>query len=51
MIEDLKPYPYKEDKPSGVEWSGEVPRGWKFLRGKAVFSIIDKRSETGKEEL
>jgi len=38
-------------KPSGVEWLGEIPEDWAFLRGKFYFQEIDKRSATGKEEL
>ena len=37
-------------RDSGVEWIGEVPEGWKFLRNKWCFScsksIVGKASET-----
>ncbi|MDX2134729.1 MAG: restriction endonuclease subunit S [Saprospiraceae bacterium] len=42
---------YPAYKPSGLPWLEEVPEGWTSLRGKAIFKIIDIRSETGSEEL
>ncbi len=45
----LRPYPAYQD--SGVPWLGEVPAHWEVRRAKMVFRGIDKRSETGKEEL
>lgn len=49
MIAGLKPYP--EYKTSDEEWLSFLPAHWKKLRGKFLFSEIDERSKTGKEEL
>ncbi len=49
MIADLKPYP--EYKASGLPWLEGLAPGWRILRGKGVFSAVDVRSKTGKEEL
>lgn len=49
MIADLKPY--QEYSESGLTWLDAVPVGWKCLRGKSVFSMIDERSKVGTEEL
>ncbi len=49
MIDKLKPY--TEYKESGLPWLGGIASGWRTLRGKGVFSAVDVRSETGKEEL
>jgi type I restriction enzyme, S subunit len=38
-------------KPSGVESLADVPAHWEVRRGKFVFSCVDVRSNTGKEEL
>ncbi|WP_294052933.1 restriction endonuclease subunit S, partial [Thiolapillus sp.] len=38
-------------RDSGVEWIGEVPVHWTVQRAKFLFREIDKRSETGEEEL
>jgi type I restriction enzyme S subunit len=49
MIEDLKPYP--EYKDSGLPWLGDVPAHWEIKRGKSYLKAIDKRSNSGEEEL
>ena len=49
MIEDLKPYP--EYKDSGLPWLGEVAAHWGIKRGKSYLRAIDKRSNSGKEDL
>ena len=49
MIADLKPYP--EYKESGLIWLGQIPNHWKLKRAKSIFECVDKRSNTGKEEL
>ncbi|MDA3916548.1 MAG: restriction endonuclease subunit S [Deltaproteobacteria bacterium] len=38
-------------RDSGVEWIGEIPRHWKMKRAKYLFTEVDERSTTGKEEL
>ena len=43
--------PYPEYKSSGVEWLGDVPRGWSPLKGKYIFDNIVKLSISGNEEL
>ncbi|PPK75170.1 type I restriction enzyme S subunit [Methylobacter tundripaludum] len=42
---------YPEYNHSGVEWLGKIPRDWKVLRGKFVFSEYGERSEFGDEIL
>lgn len=42
---------YVEYRDSGVEWLGEIPHGWKVLRGKYVFQEFRERSTTGEEVL
>ena len=49
MIADLKPY--AEYKESGLIWLGQIPNHWKLKRAKSIFECVDKRSNTGKEEL
>jgi type I restriction enzyme S subunit len=49
MIDGVKPYPQYEEP--GLVWLDRLPVGWKTLRGKGVFSTLDVRSETGKEEI
>ena len=49
MIDGLRPYPTY--KGSGLPWLERLPRGWRMLRGKGVFSALDVRSKMGKEEL
>ncbi|MFH1122901.1 MAG: restriction endonuclease subunit S, partial [Pseudomonadota bacterium] len=49
MIDGLKPY--LEYKASGLPWLDHIPIGWKILRGKSVFHVLDVRSESGKEEI
>ena len=49
MIGKLKPYLAYKD--SGIPWLGRVPAHWHVLRAKRLFSCIDIRSSTGKEEL
>ena len=49
MIEDLKPY--SEYKDSGLPWLGEVPVHWEIKRGKSYLRAINKRSNSGEEEL
>jgi len=36
---------------SGVEWIGQIPAHWKVKRTKYLFTEVDERSTTGKEEL
>ena len=43
--------PYPAYKPSGVEWLGDIPEGWRALRGKNVFREINERSVHGSETL
>ncbi len=38
-------------KDSGVEWIGEIPVHWDIKRATYVFSEVDERSQSGKEEL
>ena len=41
--ENGKPYPwrrYPAYKPSGVEWLGEVPESWNFMRFRFIFEIL-----------
>ena len=38
-------------KDSGVEWLGEIPKHWEVNKLKYIFNEINKRSETGEEEL
>lgn len=49
MIEALPPY--KETRDSRFEWLGAVPAHWEVRRAKTIFSTIDRRSQTGEEEL
>ena len=49
MIEGLKPY--AEYKESGLPWLGKVPAHWVTKRGKSYMTAIDRRSQSGKEEL
>jgi len=49
MMAELKPYP--EYEASGLPWLKGLAPGWRILRGKGVFSAVDIRSQTGKEEL
>lgn len=49
MISDLKSYPkYKE---TGLPWLGQVPEHWTIKRGKSYLTTVDKRSQSGHEEL
>lgn len=41
MIDGLKPYPAMKD--SGVPWLGEVPKHWRVLPNRAVFSEVRER--------
>lgn len=41
MIRDLKPYPAMKD--SRVPWLGEVPKHWRVLPNRAVFSEVKER--------
>ena len=45
----MKPYPAY--KPTGLAWLPEVPREWEMLRGKNLFSVVNERSESGREKL
>lgn len=45
----LKPYP--EYKKAGVSWIGRIPSHWPEKRAKYYFKEIDKRSQTGDEEM
>lgn len=38
-------------KPSGIDWLGDIPEHWESTKAKWIFTEIDERSSTGKEEL
>lgn len=38
-------------KDSGVEWIETIPEDWEIVRGKALFTEVNNRSEDGSEEL
>ena len=38
-------------KHSGIEWIGEIPKGWNVARIKTIFKERTELSETGKEKL
>ena len=38
-------------KDSGIEWLGEIPAHWDVVRNKVIFTEVNDRSESGKEEL
>ena len=40
-----------EMKPSGVEWSSQIPESWNIKRGKYLFVKTNERSIDGSEEL
>ena len=42
---------YGAYKDSGVEWIGEIPTQWRIRRIKYLLEEVNKRSETGEEEL
>lgn len=37
----------REMKDSGIEWIGEIPKGWKISRIKQLFSEVNDRCENG----
>ena len=37
----------REMKDSGIEWIGEIPKGWKVSRIKQLFSEVNDRCENG----
>lgn len=43
--------PYSSYRPSTIPWLGDVPEHWEVSRGKTIFVPIDKRSQTGSEDL
>ena len=43
--------PNVEMKASGIEWLGKIPAHWEAKRAKFLFREVNKRSETGEEEL
>lgn len=45
----MKPYP--EYKETGLAWLPKIPKHWELVRAKQLFFPIDKRSESGHEEL
>jgi type I restriction enzyme S subunit len=47
----MKLQPYPEYKDSGVPWLGKIPVHWSEKRAKYYFKEIDRRSETGAEEM
>jgi type I restriction enzyme S subunit len=49
MIEGLQPY--SEYKETCLPWLERCPKHWVIKRGKSYLTCIDRRSETGKEEL
>lgn len=42
---------YPAYKDSGVEWLGEIPEHWEFIRIKHLFKEINERSYDGSEDL
>ena len=38
-------------RPSGIEWLGDIPTHWEVKRSRWLFTVRDKRSETGEGEL
>lgn len=41
----------REMKDSGVEWLGEIPKGWKWVKkGKALYSITTGKLDANAEE-
>jgi type I restriction enzyme, S subunit len=42
---------YPEYKDSGVEWIGEIPKGWNSIRLKYCLLAREDKTETGEEEL
>ena len=42
---------YERYKDSGVKWLGEIPSHWEIRRTKYLWKEIDKRSESGSEQL
>lgn len=49
MRKALKHYAAKE--PSGLEWLGDIPSHWRVERAKSHLYAIDRRSNSGQEEL
>ena len=49
MITNLKPYPAYKD--SGVKSLGKIPKHWEVRRFKFLLREVDRRSETGSEQL
>jgi type I restriction enzyme S subunit len=43
--------PYPRYSASGEDWIGDIPTGWKVLRGKFLFREVSERSECGEETL
>ena len=43
--------PYEKYKYSGVDWIGEIPKGWEIRRIKTLFKEINERSFDGLEDL
>lgn len=48
-MEALKGYPSNRD--SGLPWLGQLPTGWRVIRGKYLFREVDDRTDTGTETL
>lgn len=48
-LKTVKRYPEYID--SGLEWMGQIPKGWSIFRAKYIFEEINERSEDGTEEL
>lgn len=42
---------YPEYKPSGVDWIGKIPEGWRVMKFKHLFKEINERSNDGSEDL
>lgn len=40
----------REIKDSGVEWLGEIPKGWNVKKGKALYSITTGKLDANAEE-
>ena len=47
----MKPVPYSEYKSSRVSWLGRIPSHWPEKRAKYYFNEVDKRSQSGDEEM
>ncbi|WP_215222683.1 restriction endonuclease subunit S [Echinicola shivajiensis] len=51
VVEDLKYKKYAAYKDSGVEWLGEIPKGWDAIRMKFLFRDISIKNKPDEELL